>query len=154
MKKKSAGLLLYRRRLDRLEVFLVHPGGPFWSRKEFSAWSIPKGEIEPDEEPLAAAQREFHEETGTWLDGPFSPLSPVRQASGKVVQAWAVEGDLDPTLLLSNTFTMEWPRGSGQVQQYPEVDRGAWFTLDKAAERIIKGQAPLLQELASRVNTP
>ncbi len=154
MKKKSAGLLLYRRRADRLEVFLVHPGGPFWSRKELGAWSIPKGEIQPDEEPLAAAQREFQEETGTWIDGPFSPLAPVRLASGKNVQAWAVEGDLDPTALRSNTFTMEWPRGSGRVQQYPEVDRGGWFTLDEASERIIKGQAPLLNDLAALLTTP
>lgn len=150
MKKKSAGLLLYRRRAERLEVFLVHPGGPFWSGKELSAWSIPKGEVEQDEEPLAAAQREFHEETGSRIDGPFSPLTPVRQASGKVVHAWAVEGDLDPAQLKSTTFTMEWPRGSGLLQQYPEVDRGAWFTLDEALEKIIKGQAPLLIELSSR----
>lgn len=147
-------MLLYRRRSDRLEVFLVHPGGPFWSGKEFAAWSIPKGEIEQDEEPLAAAQREFHEETGTWIDGPFSPLSPVRQASGKVVHAWAVEGDLDPTQLQSNTCTMEWPRGSGRVLEYPEVDRGAWFTLSEAVQRIIKGQASLLTELGDRVDTP
>lgn len=132
-------------------MFLVHPGGPFWARKDLGAWSIPKGEPAPGEDPLAAALREFEEETGHRPSGDPLPLTPVRQAGGKVVHAWALEGDLDPARLVSNRFTMEWPRGSGRMAEFPEVDRGAWFSLEEAERKILSGQAPLLRELASRL---
>jgi len=147
--KASAGLLLFRRRGGAVEVFLVHPGGPFWKKKDAGAWTIPKGEIDEGESPLDAARREFEEETGFAPDGPFLPLDPVRQASGKIVHAWAVEGDLDPEAIRSNTFKLEWPPGSGQVRRVPEVDRGAWFPPDEARRRINPGQAPLIAELLS-----
>jgi len=147
--KTSAGLLLFRRRGAAVELFLVHPGGPFWKNKDAGAWTIPKGEIAEGEPPLDAARREFEEETGFAPDGLFLPLSPVRQASGKVVHAWALEGDLDPDRIRSNTFGLEWPPGSGRVRQVPEVDRGAWFLPDEAGRRINPGQAPLIAELLS-----
>jgi predicted NUDIX family NTP pyrophosphohydrolase len=140
---------MYRRRAGTLEVFLVHPGGPFWARKDAGAWSIPKGEIDPTEEPLAAARREFAEETGLAAEGAFRPLAPVTQAGGKIVQAWAVEGDLDPSALQSNTFSIEWPPRSGRQRTFPEVDRAAWFSLDVAREKINPAQAALLDELAA-----
>jgi predicted NUDIX family NTP pyrophosphohydrolase len=140
---------MYRRRAGTLEVFLVHPGGPFWARKDAGAWSIPKGEIDPTEEPLAAARREFAEETGLAAAGAFRPLAPVTQAGGKIVQAWAVEGDLDPSALQSNTFSIEWPPRSGRQRTFPEVDRAAWFSLDVAREKINPAQAALLDELAA-----
>ena len=140
---------MYRRRAGTLEVFLVHPGGPFWARKDAGAWSIPKGEIDPTEEPLAAARREFAEETGLAAAGAFRPLAPVTQAGGKIVQAWAVEGDLDPSILQSNTFSIEWPPRSGRQRTFPEVDRAAWFSLDVAREKINPAQAALLDELAA-----
>jgi len=117
--KQSAGLLMYRRRDGRMEVFLVHPGGPFWAKKDAAAWSIPKGEFAADEDPLAAAQREFAEETGLTPSGPFTALTPIKQTGGKIVQAWAVEGDCDPAAVRSNTFTMEWPPRSGRRQEFP-----------------------------------
>lgn len=138
---------MFRRRDGALEVFLVHPGGPFWARKDAGAWSIPKGEIDPTEEPLAAARREFGEETGLAAEGRFRPLAPITQAGGKVVQAWAVEGDLDPAAVRSNTFSIEWPPRSGRQQSFPEVDRAAWFRLDLAREKINPAQAALLDEL-------
>ena len=147
MGKESAGLLLYRRRQGNLEVFLVHPGGPFWARKDLGAWSIPKGEHQLDEEPLAAARREFREETGMEPHGLLRPLKPIRQAGGKVVQAWAFEGDADPSVIRSNTFAMEWPPGSGRNETFPEVDRAAWFEMDEAKIKILKGQVALLNEL-------
>ena len=147
MKKTSAGILLYRRRNDALEVFLVHPGGPFWAKKDLGAWSLPKGEIEEGEEPLAAAKREFAEETGFEVEGEFRALAPLRQKSGKTVMAWAVEGDCDPAQLRSSMFEMEWPPRSGKRAEFPEVDRGAWFSLEEARERILAGQAPFLDEL-------
>jgi predicted NUDIX family NTP pyrophosphohydrolase len=140
---------MYRRRAGALEVFLVHPGGPFWARKDAGAWSIPKGEIDPTEEPLAAARREFAEETGLAAEGAFRPLAPVTQAGGKIVQAWAVEGDLDPSALQSNTFSIEWPPRSGRQRTFPEVDRAAWFSLAVAREKINPAQAALLDELAA-----
>ena len=146
-KKTSAGILLYRRRGDELEVFLVHPGGPFWAKKDLGAWSLPKGELEDGEEPLAAAAREFREETGFTVDGEFRPLRPQRQSSGKTILAWAVEGDCDPAELRSGTFSMVWPPRSGKHQQFPEVDRGAWFTIAEARRRIVPGQAPFLDEV-------
>jgi predicted NUDIX family NTP pyrophosphohydrolase len=145
MPRYSAGLLMYRRR-GVLEVFLVHPGGPFWARKDAGAWSIPKGEYPPAEDPLAAARREFTEETGLTAAGEFIPLTPLRQPSGKIIHAWAVEGDCDPGAIRSNTFSLEWPPRSGR-QDFPEVDRAAWFPLAAAREKIIKGQAGFLEEL-------
>jgi predicted NUDIX family NTP pyrophosphohydrolase len=153
MPRISAGILLYRRAPSGLEVLLVHPGGPFWARKDAGAWSIPKGEFEPEEDPLDAAKREFAEETGQQIAGSFVALTPIRQPGGKIVHAWASEGDFDPVSLRSNTFTMEWPRGSGRVATFPEVDRTAWFPLDEARRRILKGQLPLLDELAARVSS-
>jgi predicted NUDIX family NTP pyrophosphohydrolase len=138
---------MYRRRDGALEVFLVHPGGPFWAKKDLSAWSIPKGEIDPTEEPLAAARREFTEETGFAAEGAFQPLAPITQAGGKVVQAWAFEGDADPAALRSNTFSIEWPPRSGRQTSFPEVDRAAWFPLDLARKKINPAQVDLLDEL-------
>lgn len=151
MAKESAGLLMFRRRGQRLEVLLVHPGGPLWAKRDEGAWSIPKGEIEPNEDPLSAAKREFEEELGAppHVSGEFIKLTPVRQAGGKVVHAWAVEGDFDPTTITSSLFTMEWPPGSGRQQQFPEVDRAQWFTIDEAKRKINKGQLPLLDQLSS-----
>ncbi len=143
----SAGLLLYRRRGRRLEVFLVHPGGPYWAKKDLGVWSIPKGLVEEGENLLDAAQREFHEETGFTASGPFQPLSPVKLRSGKTVHAWAAEGDVDPQAMKSNSFTMEWPPRSGCLQAFPEADRGSWYPLEEAAEKITPGQRALLGEL-------
>jgi predicted NUDIX family NTP pyrophosphohydrolase len=147
MPKQSAGLLLYRRGPEGAEVFLVHPGGPFWAKKDEGAWSIPKGEFEAGEDPLAAAVREFEEETGVRIAGRFLPLDPVVQSSGKRVVAWAVEGDIDAAAIRSDTFTIEWPPRSGRQQAFPEVDRGAWFRLDEAKRRILASQRPLLEQL-------
>ena len=146
--KTSAGLLMYRRRAGNLEVFLVHPGGPYGIKRDAASWSIPKGEYEAGEEPIEVAKREFCEETGFSPRGEFIPLSPVRQSGGKVVTAWAFEGDCDPSNLKSNTFSMEWPPRSGRQQVFPEVDRGDWFPIAKAEEKIISAQAALLHELS------
>lgn len=147
MPKTSAGILLFRRR-DALEVLLVHLGGPFWARKDEGAWGIPKGEIEPGEEPLAAALREFEEETGGAVQAREAiALGEIRQPSGKVVHAWACEGDFDPARLRSVSVTMEWPPRSGRHQEFPEVDRAAWFTVDGARSRMQKGQVELLDRL-------
>lgn len=148
--KQSAGILLFRKRAGLLQVFLVHPGGPFWTHKDDGAWSIPKGEYEPGEDALQAARREFREETGQEPRGPFLPLTPVKQAGGKLVTAWAVEGDMDPTQLRSNTFSLEWPPKSGRLQSFPEVDRGAWFELQDARRKLLVAQLPLLDALATR----
>jgi predicted NUDIX family NTP pyrophosphohydrolase len=153
MKKASAGLLLYRHAAGALEVMLVHPGGPYWARKDEGSWSIPKGEIEPGEEALAAARREFQEETGAAVSGEFLPLHPVRLRSGKVIQAWAVSADFDPSQLRSNLFSMEWPPKSGQQREFPEADRAGWFRIDAARTKIHPGQAPLLDELLARLET-
>lgn len=150
MPKRSAGLLMFRGSGGELEVFLVHPGGPFWKNKDLGAWTIPKGEHDASEEALAAAVREFREETGIEPRGPFIELTPIKQAGGKVVEAWACEGDADAAAIRSNTFSIEWPRGSGRFQDFPEVDRAEWFSLDDARRKILRGQAPLLEELASR----
>jgi predicted NUDIX family NTP pyrophosphohydrolase len=146
-KKQSAGILMYRFRNSALEVFLVHPGGPYWAKKDSSAWSIPKGLQNENEDLLEAARREFHEETGLVADGKFLALAPVKQPGGKVVQAWAVEGNCDASAIKSNTFSIEWPPRSGRYQQFPEVDRAGWFTLEAAKEKISKGQLALLDEL-------
>lgn len=151
MAKISAGILMYRKRDGQLQVFLVHPGGPLWVKKDLGAWSIPKGEIDPGEDPLSAAQREFEEETGVKISGRFIPLSSVKLKNGKIVQAWAVEGDCDPAVIRSNTFSMEWPLRSGRKQEFPEIDRAAWFSIREAKEKINEGQIPLLEEL-ERIN--
>ena len=147
--RRSAGILLYRRAANDLEVLLVHPGGPFWTRRDAGAWSIPKGEYEPEDDPLAAARREFEEELGSAPPGtePLE-LGEVRQTSGKLVRAWALEGDLDATAAFSNTFTVEWPPRSGQMREFPEVDRAEWFTLAAAREKINPAQAAFLDRLA------
>jgi predicted NUDIX family NTP pyrophosphohydrolase len=142
--KRSAGLLLHRRRDGILEVFLVHPGGPFWTRKDAGAWTIPKGEIDAGEDELAAARRETREETGFTPEGEFVPLPPIRQKAGKVVVAWAVETDCDPAQLRSNVFSMEWPPRSGRMGEFPEVDRGAWFPMEEARVKMLEAQRPLL----------
>lgn len=139
--------MVFRRRKGTIDVFLVHPGGPFWAGKDKGAWSIPKGEYSEEEDPLHAAKREFFEETHLEISGPFRPLTPVKQAGGKVVAAWAVEGDLDASAVESNPFTLEWPPRSGREQSFPEVDRAEWFPLAAAREKILKGQAALLDEL-------
>jgi predicted NUDIX family NTP pyrophosphohydrolase len=149
--KQSAGILLYRRQSDHLEVFLVHPGGPFWKNKDTGVWTIPKGQFTNDEPALDAAVREFREETGHALKGPFKPLSPIRQKGGKRVFAWASSGDLDPETIVSNTFELEWPRHSGKHITVPEVDRGGWFTLADARNRINPAQIALLEELEETV---
>jgi len=150
--RRSAGILLYRRGADGdREVLLVHPGGPFWTRKDLGAWSIPKGEHGDEEDPQACALRELEEETGVALDaGGLMDLGEVRQRGGKVVRAWACEGDLDVTRLVSNTFTMEWPPRSGRQQEFPEVDRAAWFGVDEARRRINPAQAAFLDRLEER----
>lgn len=149
--KRSAGLLLYRPSPAGIEVLLVHPGGPFWAGKDDGAWTIPKGEIEDGEDPLAAARRELTEETGFEVDGEAIPLDPVRQPSGKVIHAWAVRADVDPTKLESNTFSVEWPPKSGRYQDVPEVDRAAWFAIPDARRKILKGETPFLSQLAEVV---
>lgn len=148
MAKRSAGILLYRRRDERLEIFLVHPGGPFWAKKDLGAWSIPKGEYQEDEDPFEVAKREFEEETGAAIEGEFAPLGEVKQAGGKIVSCWAIEGDCDPATLRSNTFQMEWPPRSGKQKEFPEVDRWEWFVFPEAEKRILPGQRPFLQQLA------
>ena len=151
MPKTSAGLLPYRRREGRLEVFLVHPGGPFWARKDAHAWSVAKGEAGAEEDPLAAARREFAEETGFAPDGPVLALRPVRQPGGKLVHVWAVEAELDPAAIRSNSFALEWPPRSGRTRDFPEIDRAGWFDLAEARGKIHKGQVAILDELADRL---
>jgi predicted NUDIX family NTP pyrophosphohydrolase len=153
MARAAAGLLLFRRKTLGVEVLLVHPGGPLWTRKDEGAWSIPKGEIEAGEDPLRAAQREFEEELGSPVSGDFIPLTQIRQASGKLVHAWAVEADFDPATLQSGTFSMEWPPRSGRQQHFPEVDRAEWFTIEEAKHKINKGQIPLLDHLLELHNS-
>ena len=148
MPKKSAGLLVYRQAAGDIEVLLVHPGGPFWRNKDEGAWTIPKGEFDETEDPLAAAKREFQEETGSAPpDGSYISLKPIKQKNGKIVHAWAVEGDFDPGELNSNTFLCEWPSKSGRMQEFPEVDRAAWFTPEVAKEKMLSGQPALIDEL-------
>jgi predicted NUDIX family NTP pyrophosphohydrolase len=144
---RSAGLLMFRRTDAGVEVLLAHPGGPFWSRRDVAAWTLPKGEIDPGEDPLAAACREFLEETGFASAPPFIPLGELRQKSGKRISAWAFEGDADPALLVSNRFEMEWPPRSGRMQSFPEVDRVAWFGPVEARRKLIAGQAPFVESL-------
>jgi predicted NUDIX family NTP pyrophosphohydrolase len=145
--KQSAGLLMVRPRGERLEVLLVHPGGPFWSKRDAGAWTIPKGEFDEGEDPLDAARREFEEETGVRPEGRFRPLGCVKQKAGKVVHAWAFEGDCDPAAIRSSNFTLEWPPRSGRMAEFPEVDRAEFFGLDEARRRINPAQAALLDEV-------
>ena len=147
MAKQSAGLLLYRTINGVLEVFLVHPGGPFWARKDAGAWSIPKGEIEDGEDKLQAAEREFTEETGFTISGEFRSLDPLKQPGGKIIYAWAIEADCDPGQIRSNLFSLEWPPKSGKFQQYPEVDRAAWFNISQARNKILAGQVRFIEQL-------
>ena len=150
-KKQSAGVLLYRKSVPETEVLLVHPGGPFWKNKDIGAWTIPKGEFDALEEPLAAAIREFREETGFRLQGEFRALTPVQQKAGKMVYAWAIEGDIDAAGILSNSFEMEWPPKSGKKQSFPEIDKAAWLPLSVAREKILSSQAALLDQLQSMI---
>jgi predicted NUDIX family NTP pyrophosphohydrolase len=152
MPRLSAGILLYRAAERGWEVLLVHPGGPFFARKDLGAWSIPKGEPDEGEALLAAARREFREETGFALSGPELPLGTVKQKGGKIVHAWAVRGDADPRRLESNHFELEWPRGSGQTRSFPEVDRAEWFPLDEARRRIKAAQIPLIDALEAQLS--
>jgi predicted NUDIX family NTP pyrophosphohydrolase len=148
--RTSAGILLWRRRQDRVEVLLAHQGGPFWAKKDLGHWTIPKGEVEPGEELVAVARREFEEETGTKApDGPLVELGEIRQKSGKLVLGWAAEGDLDPSTAVSNTFDLEWPPHSGVVRSFPEIDRVEWFDLDEAHRRLKAAQVPFLDRLES-----
>lgn len=149
--RQSAGLLLYRGAPPHLEVLLVHPGGPFWARRDEGAWTIPKGEFAEGESPLAAARREFREETGVDVDGPFDALQPVRLAGGKRVHAFAVRADFDPAALVSNTFTIEWPPRSGRMQSFPEVDRAHWYPLEEAARKLHPAQAAWLPALLEMI---
>ena len=142
---------MYRRRAGAVEVFLVHPGGPFWSRKDAGAWTIPKGEIGPGEDELTAARREMLEETGFAPQGHFTALPAIRQKAGKIVAAFAIEGDCDAGALRSNLFSMEWPPRSGRMAEFPEVDRGAWFALAQAREKILPSQSPLLDSLEALI---
>ena len=150
MSKQSSGILLFRRKNERLEILLVHPGGPFWKKKDAGAWSIPKGEFEA-EEALQAAKREFEEELGMPIEGEMVALKPQKQKGGKIVHAWAVEGDLDPQNIHSNTFELEWPPKSGKKQQFPEIDRAEWFPVPAALEKINQGQAAFIQELLEKL---
>jgi predicted NUDIX family NTP pyrophosphohydrolase len=154
MPEQSAGILMYRRRGSAVEVLLVHPGGPFWKKKDDGAWTIPKGLRGEDEEALAAARREFEEETGAAPAGEFIPLGEFRQSSAKTVSVWAVEGDFDVTKLKGNTFTLEWPPRSGRSQEFPEIDRAAWFSPDEARRKILKGQRPALDVLIATLGSP
>ena len=154
MTKRSAGILLYRGSPRSLELLLVHPGGPFWAKKDLGAWSIPKGEYEDGEDPLAVAKREFEEELGSPPpQGAFLPLGEIKQPSGKLITAFAIAGDFDPETLTSNRFELEWPRGSGRMQSFPEVDRAAWFAPAKAREKIQPGQAPFIDRLLERLGS-
>ncbi len=150
--RSSAGLLMYRTRANKVEFLLVHPGGPFWRKKDAEAWTIPKGEIEESEEALATAKREFEEELGIKPTGPFIELAPVRQKGGKIIHAWAFEGEVDPDRISSNVFSMEWPPRSGRLQEFPEVDRAAWFDLETAKSKINPAQIALLEEAQQKAD--
>jgi predicted NUDIX family NTP pyrophosphohydrolase len=151
MPQTSAGILLFRKRVAGVEVMLVHPGGPYWARKDEGAWSIPKGLADEGEDLLAAAKREFREETGATVDGGFMELGAHKQPGGKTIVAYGLEGDFDVGLLKSNRFAMEWPPRSGKTAEFPEVDRAAWFSLDEATEKATKGQKAIIAELAEKL---
>lgn len=147
MPKQSAGILLYRKKEAQMQIFLVHPGGPFFKNKDDGSWSIPKGEFLEGDDPLAAAKREFEEETGETIAGEFIPLNPIRQKGGKTVHAWAVEGDIEHTTIKSNHFEIEWPPRSGKQQSFPEIDRADWFDIDAAKVKINSAQTGFIDEL-------
>ncbi|PDQ23017.1 NUDIX hydrolase [Mesorhizobium sanjuanii] len=149
----SAGLLIYRRNSGLPQVLLVHPGGPFWAKKDEAAWSIPKGLVEANEDELAAARRETEEELGVRIDGHFQPLGRYKQPGGKIVLAWCVDADVDATAVKSNTFLMEWPPRSGSMREFPEVDKAGWFSLPEAETKILKGQRPILKDFATLLDT-
>lgn len=153
MPTTSAGLLMHRVQDGALQVLLVHPGGPYWRKKDEGAWTIPKGEIDAGEDALDAALREFEEETGLRPEGPFIPLTPVRQKGGKTIRAWAFAGDCDPERLRSNTFQMEWPPGSGEMREFPEIDRARFFGVDEATRKMNPAQVALLEDLASKLKS-
>ena len=152
MSKKSAGILLYRFHTNLPEVLLVHPGGPFWARQDLGSWSIPKGEFENDENAFEAAKRELEEETGLRVTGDFIELNPVKQKSGKMVYAWAVEGNIIPEEIISNNFEIEWPPKSGMKKTFPEIDQATWFTLEAAKIKILEAQIPLISELEAKLD--
>lgn len=151
--RRSAGLLLHRAADSGVEVLIGHMGGPFWARRDAGAWSIPKGEYGPDEPPLDAARREFREELGVAPpEGTYLPLGEARQANGKVVTVWAVAADLDPTRIVPGTFAMEWPKGSGTIREFPEIDRVEWFAVETAADKLVRGQVAFLERLVERLH--
>ncbi|HYU02589.1 MAG TPA: NUDIX domain-containing protein [Jatrophihabitantaceae bacterium] len=151
--KRSAGILLFRRVDGDVQVLLGHMGGPLWARRDAGGWTIPKGEYQPDEEPLDAARREFAEELGLPVPAAdLVELGSIKQAGGKVVTAWAGEGDVDPAVIVPGTFDLEWPKGSGQIQQFPELDRVAWFEMDEAAQKLVAAQREFLDRLAERLS--
>ena len=151
--KRSAALLVYKQAPDGIQVFLVHPGGPFWAKKDLGAWSIPKGEFDDGEDGLVAAKREFFEEVGQRIDGAFVALTPCKQKGGKVVHAWAVEGEVDEAAVKSNEFELEWPPRSGRKARFPEVDQGRWFAIPEAKRRILASQLPILDELLTKLDS-
>jgi predicted NUDIX family NTP pyrophosphohydrolase len=151
MPPRSAGILAFRRKAGGTEVFLAHPGGPFWAKKDETAWTIPKGLYEESEDPLTAAKREFEEETGIRIDGRFHDLGEFRQPGGKIIRAWAVEADFDADSVKSNLFELEWPPKSGKRQLFPEIDRGGWFDLGAARKKILKGQVPILETFVMKI---
>lgn len=152
MTVRSAGILLYKYTDAKLQLLLVHPGGPFWVNRDEGAWSIPKGEYEENEDPLGAAQREFKEETGYEIDGHFIDLGEIRQPSRKIVHTWAIERDLDTARITSNLFSLEWPRNSGKFRNYPEIDRAEWFGIAQARRKILRGQAGFIDRLIVEIN--
>lgn len=154
MRRQSAGLIVYRKRAAGPEIFLVHPGGPYWAKKDDGAWSIPKGEFGDGETALDAAIREFTEETGQVVQGEFLALTPVKQPGGKIVHAWAIEGDVDADNIVSNEFELEWPPRSGSIRRFPEIDRGAWLAIGEARKRMHAGLVPLLDELVRMLEGP
>jgi predicted NUDIX family NTP pyrophosphohydrolase len=153
MPKQAAGILLYRRGPSGLEVLLAHPGGPLWARKDYGAWTLPKGQFTNDEAPLDAARREFEEEMGSTPVGDFQPLGTLKQPSGKVIHAWAAESDFDVNTVTSNLFSLEWPPKSGLMGEFPEVDRAGWFSIEEARVKILKGQAPFLDRLLALLDS-
>jgi predicted NUDIX family NTP pyrophosphohydrolase len=153
MPKKSAGILVFKKVPGGTDVLLVHPGGPFWAKKDLNSWSVPKGEFDETEEPFAAALREFREETGFLPEGDFIALETVKQPGGKLVHTWAVESDIDATIIKSNLFKMEWPPKSGIFKEFPEVDRAAWFPIETAKTKIVKGQIPIIDNLERILNS-
>lgn len=153
MPKKSAGILVFRKNKGEYEVLLVHPGGPFWAKKDLNSWSVPKGEFGDDEDAFSAAKREFKEETGFWPEGEFIKLDVVKQPGGKLIHTWAVEGDIDASKVKSNLFKLEWPPKSGSFKEFPEIDRAEWFTFEIARKKILKGQVPILENLAEKLRS-